>query len=444
MIQRIGCAALLILLTVYGWGWARRLVDAERLSKAPIRVGILRSQSGPLAAGERPLMEVTQMAFDELNAAGGVLGRPIELLQPDCASDPQEFARQAERLILEEHVDTLFGCWTSATRKMVLPVVERNDHLLYYPVLYEGLEISPNVLYLGAAPNQHILPGLRWSILTFGRRVYLVAPDYVYGHAANAIIRQQLERWRGDMVGEAYIRLQGDEDHVAAIVEDIQRQQPDVILTNLFGESYKALTLGLRQAGITPEIIPQMAFAMTERQLVELDALDAMAGDYAVANYFQSLPGEANRRFVESYRSRFGRQSVTDDFIEAHYSAVKLWALAVERAGSSDVAAIRQASVDVAFEGPSGLYYIDPETRHAWRRVYIGRMQSDGQVDIVWQSGRLIRPEPFPELQPRAVWEEHLQDLYRRWGRNWINTTDQPSAPGSSFTFRSASRAPTE
>lgn len=137
-------------------------------------------------------------------------------------------------------------------------------------------------------------------------------------------------------------------------------------------------------------------------------------------------------------------QSVTDDFIEAHYSAVKLWALAVQRAGSTDVGAIRRASVDLAFEGPSGLYYIDPDNRHAWRRVYIGRMRDDGQMDIVWQSGRLVRPQPFPDSQPREAWEHQLDLLYRRWGRNWINLGAQPSTAGSSFDFDAPATADRE
>ncbi len=384
----------------------------------PVRVGILHSMTGTMSISERSVAESTQLAIDELNQKGGVLGRKIQATVADGASDWPTFALQAEKLIVEERVCTLFGCWTSASRKTVKPVVERLDHLLFYPVQYEGLERSPNIVYTGAAPNQQIIPAVKWSLDHLGKRFFLVGSDYVFPRTANAIVKDQVALLNGEITGEEYLLL-GSKD-VSGIVQKIVQAQPDVILNTINGDSNVAFFKELRKAGITPQTIPVVSFSIGEDELRSLKIQD-IAGDYAAWNYFQGIQSEENSQFVQSFRKKFGPDRVTDDPMEAAYFGVYLWAQAVEDAGTDEVKAIRRAIKDQSMTAPEGIVYIDGETQHTWKSVRIGRIRDDGQFDIVWNSGRPVRPVPYPVFRSRANWDSFLANLYLSWGKKWAN-----------------------
>jgi urea transport system substrate-binding protein len=401
-------------------GYAVRSVLA---SDRPIRVGVLHSLSGTMAISERSLVDAVRLAVDELNQAGGVLGRAIEPVVADGRSEPDVFAREAERLIRDEGVAVVFGCWTSGSRKTVKPVIERYEHLMLYPLQYEGLEDSPNIVYLGAAPNQQIIPALKWVIGNLGRRVFLVGSDYVFPRAANAIIRDQLGKWHGDVVGEEYLPL-GDR-RLDPIVRAIAATRPDAILNTLNGDSNVAFFRALRAAGITARDIPTMSFSIAEEELGSLPR-EAMTGDYAAWTYFQSVDSPMNEAFVRAFKRRYGEERVTDDPIEASYVGVKLWARAVEAAGTSAVGAVRRNIVDRSLHGPGGMVFIDGENRHAWKTVRIGRIRDDGQFDIVWASEHPIRPVPYPADRTREEWARFLDSLYQRWGSRWFNPGTAP------------------
>jgi urea transport system substrate-binding protein len=391
----------------------------QRAARAePIVVGILHSLTGRLAASEAPVVDGTRLAIEELNQAGGVLGRPIRAVVADGRSDADTFAREAERLITRERVVTVFGCWTSASRKTVKPIFERHDHLLVYPVQYEGLEDSPNIVYTGAAPNQQLIPAVKWSFDNLGRRFFLVGSDYVFPRAANAIIRDQVTAMGGAIVGEEYLLLGADA--VAPVVARIQAARPAVILNSINGDTNVAFFRALRAAGITPGTIPTMSFSFAEPELRRLPAR-AMAGDYATLNYFQSIGSEKNRRFVERFRRTYGAERVTSDPIEAGYFGVHLWAQAVEDAGRAEVSAIRKAFKRQSFDSPGGMVYVEPENQHTWKIVRIGRIREDGQFDIVWSSEKPIRPVPYPIYRSRGEWTAFLDGLYRGWGGAWAN-----------------------
>jgi urea transport system substrate-binding protein len=411
---RPGAAAGLALLLGAG-AWAYALQRADR---RPIRVGILHSLTGSMAISEGSVAQATQMALDEVNASGGLLGRPVQAVQVDGRSDWPTFARQAERLIAQERVSTVFGCWTSASRKTVRPVFEKHDHLLIYPVQYEGLEQSPNIVYTGAAPNQQIIPGVKWAVDHLGKRVFLVGSDYVFPRTANAIIRDLMVALRGTVVGEEYLLL-GSKD-VAATVARIRAVRPDVILNTINGDTNVAFFHALRAAGVTPARIPTMSFSLAEDELRVMGAGE-MVGDYAAWNYFQSLPGDANRRFVERFRARYGRDRVTSDPMEAAYFGVHVWAQAVRDAGTDDVRAIRRAIRRQSYAAPEGIVYVDPETQHTWKYVRIGRIRGDGQFDVAWSSDKPVRPVPFPVLRTRGEWEAFLDGLFTRWHGRWAN-----------------------
>jgi len=385
--------------------------------RTPIRIGVLHSLTGTMAISERALVDAVQMAVAEINAAGGVLGRQIEPIVADGQSDPATFAREAQRLITAERVKAVFGCWTSGSRRTARPVFEQYGSLLFYPVQYEGLENSPNIVYLGAAPNQQIIPAVRWLMQTTGRRFFLVGSDYVFPRAANAIIRDHVTAWRGQIVGEEYVPLGASA--LEPVARAIAAARPDAILNTLNGDSNIAFFTALRAAGVTPDRIPTMSFSLAEQEIRSLPG-EAIAGDYAAWNYFQSIDTAVNQQFVRSFKVRYGGDRVTSDPIEAAYVGVHLWAAAAAAAGSPEPAAVRAAVSDRSIRGPGGMIYIDPENRHAWKTVRIGRIRPDGQFQVVWSSEYPIRPVPYPPQRSVQAWEDLLKQLHTAWGGRWV------------------------
>jgi urea transport system substrate-binding protein len=410
--------ALVLLLIAGGiviWAAADRLLTDRR----PIVVGILHSQTGPMAVSERSMIDAEVLALEQINAAGGLLGRPVRWVIADGASDWPTFAREADRLINNERAEVIFGCWTSASRKSVLPVVEAADHLLVYPMAYEGLETSPQVIYTGAAPNQQITPAVQWCHTTLAaRRFFLIGSDYIWPHCVNAIISDQLTGLGAEKVGEEYVPF-GSTD-VAGYVEQIRKAKPDVVLCSVVGDSVLAFFETLKEAGIDPEEIPVVTFALAEDELRSIDHAD-LVGHYAAWNYFQSIDRAENRQFVADFKARYGQDRVTSDVIAAASNSVRLWANAVRESGTTEVRQVRNAMRRQSLDAPEGIIAVDPETQHTWRPVYLAKIQPDGQFDIVWSSKVAVRPVPYPITRSRAAWTALVDDLHRRWG-GWANT----------------------
>jgi urea transport system substrate-binding protein len=388
-------------------------------SGPPIKVGILHSRTGTMGTSEIPVVDATLFAIEELNEAGGLLGRRIQPLIEDGESDPATFAGRAEKLIAQDEVITLFGCWTSASRKAVKPVVEKYDNLLLYPVQNEGLEQSPNIIYLGAAPNQQIIPAVRWCVSFLNkRRLFLVGSDYIFPRAANAIIRDQARALGAEIVGEEYLALGSVQ--ASEIVEKIRRSKADIILNTINGDTNVAFFRALRAAGILPSQVPTMSFSIGESALGSLRPQD-LAGDYAAWNYFQKMARSQNELFVSRFRDRLGSHRVISDPMEAAYVGVRLWAQAVKAAGSLDVGSIRQAILGQSFDAPEGPIRIDPATGRTTKFIRIGRMTEAGQYDIVYSSDVAIDPVPYPETRSKAEWEAFLTNLQLSWGGEWEN-----------------------
>jgi urea transport system substrate-binding protein len=394
---------------------ARGVWKATR--KAPIKVGILHSLTGTMAISETSVRDATLLAIEEINAAGGVLGRRLEPVVADGCSNWPVFAREAERLITEERVAVVFGCWTSASRKTVKPIFEKHNHLLFYPLQYEGLEHSPNIVYTGAAPNQQITPAVKWSFDHLGKRFFLVGSDYVFPRTANAIIRAQVMALGGEIVGEEYLSLGSLSPE--KIVAKIMQAQPDVVLNTINGDSNVAFFEALRNAGVFPKSIPTLSFSIAENELRQFPHELPMEGDYAAWNYFQSVDSPENHRFVAAFHARFGPDRVTNDPMEAAYFGVYLWAQAVRIAGTTQVAAVRQALSSLSMAAPEGIVSIDAATQHTWKTVRIGRIRSDGQFDIVWNSENPIHPLPYPAFRTEAEWDALLTELHDRWNGAW-------------------------
>ncbi len=386
-------------------------------SGEPIRVGVLHSLTGTMGRSGASVTDATLLAIDEVNQKGGLLGRPVEAVVADGRSDPARFAGEARRLIQEEQVCTVFGCWTSAARKTVVPVFEELDHLLVYPVQYEGLEESPNVIYTGAAPNQQIIPAVRWAYAFENkRRFYLVGSDYVFPRVAHEIIKDELKALGAELAGEAYLPLGSSE--VEPIVQEIQDSAPDVILNCINGDSNSAFFAALRAAGVEPAQTPTISFSVEEEELRQLD-LAVMAGDYAAWNYFQSVETPENKEFVAAFRKKYGPQRVVTDPMESGYVGVKLWAQAVAELKGTDVRQVRRAMLNQRTTAPGGEVRIDPATQHAFKTPRIGRLRSDGQFDVVWTAAQPEQPQPYPASRTTAEWRAYLHDLYAMWGEQW-------------------------
>ena len=384
----------------------------------PIRVGVLHSLSGPMAATERSVKDATLMAIAEINARGGLLGRRIEPIIADGKSDSATFSAEAERLITKERVKVVFGGWTSESRKTLKPLFEKYDHFLIYPVQYEGLEQSPNIVYTGASPNQQIIPAVKWCFDRGWKRLFLVGSDSLFSHAAHEIIKAQANALGGQIVGEEYLPP-GTQD-VTQAVQQVQVFKPDVILNTLTGDTNLAFFRELRRAGVTPDKIPTLSFSLGEQELTGVDP-KIVTGDYGSRNYFQSITSEENTAFVKAFKKKYGADRVIDDPVEAGYFGVYLWAQAVEDAGTADVRAVRKTIQGQSFSAPEGVVYVDPETQHTWKTVRIGVIKEDGQFSIVWTSGKPVRPVPYPLTKLKAEWEKFMDDLYQSWGQKWEN-----------------------
>jgi urea transport system substrate-binding protein len=382
----------------------------------PVKVGVLHSLSGTMANSEVVVVDAVLFALDEVNQAGGVLGRPVKPVVVDGRSDWPTFAREAERLITQERVCTVFGCWTSASRKTVKPVFEEHDHLLIYPVQFEGLETSPCIVYLGAAPNQQILPAVQWAMASqHKKRFFLVGSDYVFPRAAHAIIKDYFQRAGTQVVGEQFLPLGSQQ--VEAVISAIARAQPDMILNTINGDSNTAFFRALRAAGITPTKTPTLSFSVGEQELRNLTLAD-LEGDYAAWTYFQSLTTPENEEFVRRFHEKYPQRSITDPMVTA-YIGVKLWAQAANETQSLDPKKIRRALWNQHLKGPDGVVRIDPDTQYCYRTPRIGQIQADGQFQVVWTAPEPVRPEPYPNSRTAEAWQAFLHDLYTGWGNRW-------------------------
>jgi urea transport system substrate-binding protein len=382
----------------------------------PIKIGILHSLSGTMVESESVVVDAALFAIEELNKQGGVLGRQVQPVVADGRSDWPTFAREAERLIVKEKVCTVLGCWTSASRKTVKPVFEHHDHLLIYPVQFEGLETSPNIIYMGAAPNQQILPAAMWAVKSLQKkRFFLVGSDYVFPRAANAILKDYLQSAGAQVVGEIYLPL--GSQNADAVVSAVAAAKPDMIFNTINGDSNTGFFRALLAAGITPAETPTLSFSVGEQELRSLNAAD-LAGGYACWTYFQSLDTPINKAFVERFREKYPGRCLTDPMATA-YDAVKLWAQAVSDAQSLDPKKIRRAMLGQRTVGPAGESRIDPDTQYCLRTPRIGQVQPDGQFKIVWSAAEPVEPDPYPNSRTAEEWHAVLHDLYTGWGNRW-------------------------
>lgn len=380
-----------------------------------IKVGILHSQTGTMAMSEGPVIDATLLAIEEINNNGGLLGKLIDPIIADGKSDAATFAARAETLILQNKVDVIFGCWTSECRKVVKDIVEKHDHLLFYPVAYEGIEYSSNIVYTGSAPNQQILPAVSWCFYNLGKTFFLVGSDYIYPRVVNELIKQYAPILGAQIVGEAYQPL--GSTTFSDIAQEVARVQPHVIINTVNGSSNMAFFKALRNAHITPDKIPTLSFRVAEVELKTLGLQDA-TDDYVSWNYFQSINTPKNHHFIALFKKKYGSERVISDAMEAAYYGVHLWAQAVTQSKSTRPSIIKNAIKGEGTDAPEGIVFIDPDNNHTWKTVRIGKILKNNQIEQVWSSEKAIRPIPFP-LFDNYNWEGLLIRLYRNWNNKW-------------------------
>lgn len=365
-----------------------------------IKVGILHSLSGTMAISEVSVRDAELLAIEEINAKGGVLGKKIEAKVEDGASDWPTFAEKAQKLISVDKVATTFGGWTSASRKAMLPVFEKNKALLWYPVQYEGLETSPYIFYTGATTNQQIIPGMEYLKAQGKTKIFLVGSDYVFPRTANKEIKAYAAANGITIVGEEYTPLGHTE--YSTVVNKLKDAKPDAVFNTLNGDSNVAFFKQFKAAGLTAAQMPVMSVSVAEEETRGIGA-ENIAGHLTAWNYYQTTDTPANKTFVEAYKKKFGANRVTDDPIEAGYVQVYLWKAAVEKAGTTEVEAVKKAADGITFDAPEGKVTIDGATQHIYKTARIGVVQPDGLIKEVSASPAPIKPDPYLKSYPWAA-----------------------------------------
>ncbi|GJD31973.1 Aliphatic amidase expression-regulating protein [Methylobacterium adhaesivum] len=361
-----------------------------------VTVGVLHSLTGTMAISETGAQQAEKLAIAQINEAGGVLGRKIKVVQEDGASDWPTFAEKAKKLLVNDHCAAVMGCWTSASRKAVLPVFEQYNGLLYYPTFYEGLEQSKNVFYTGQEATQQILASLDWVHKEKGAKsFFFIGSDYIWPRTSNKIARKHVENvLKGTVVGEEYFPL--GHTQFNSVINKLKLKKPDVIFTDVVGGSNVAFYKQLKAAGIDLSKQVLLTISVTEDEIDGIGG-ENIAGAYSCMKYFQSLKNPNNEKFVAAFHKMWGEKTVIGDVTQAAYLGPFLWKMACEKAGSFDVDKVVAASPGLEFkEAPEGYVRIDPN-HHLWSKTRVAKALPNGQFEVVYESPELIKPDPFPK-----------------------------------------------
>ena len=390
------------------------LASVSALAADTIKVGILHSLSGTMAISETALKETALMTIEEINKAGGVMGKKLVPVVVDPASNWPLFAEKSRQLLSKDKVDVVFGCWTSVSRKSVLPVFKELNGLLFYPVQYEGEELEKNVFYTGAAPNQQAIPAVEYLMSKDGgsaKRWVLLGTDYVYPRTTNKILRAFL---KSKGVAEADIMEEytpfGHSDYqtiIAKIKKFAGEGKKTAVVSTINGDSNVPFYKELGNAGLKATDVPVVAFSVGEEELRGVDT-KPLVGHLAAWNYFQSIKNPENARFIKMYRDWAKKQKlpnadsvVTNDPMEATYIGIHMWKQAVEKAKSTDVDKVIAAMGGQTFKAPDGFVIkMDEKNHHLHKPVFIGEVKGDGQFNVVWKTKGPVRAQPWSPYIP--------------------------------------------
>lgn len=377
----------------------------------PVRVGILYSATGTTSTIGQSQLQGAQLAIDEINEAGGLLGRELVAVRYDPASTPARYAALAEQLIVRDGINVIFGCYMSSSRKAVIPIVEKWNKLLFYPTLYEGFEFSGNVIYTGAAPNQNSVQLADYMTSSFGARVYLIGSDYIYPYESNRIMGELVMQHPGsDKLGEHYLPLDATERDYAAIMQDVRARQPDFIFSTVVGDSTASLYRAYADAGFNPQTMPIASLTTSEAEIAQMGA-DVAAGHFTAAPYFQSIDSPANARCLARLRQRLGDGCRPNLCWEAAYFQMHLFANAFRQAGSDRIGELLPHLLGSEFDAPQGRIRLDPDNHHTWLHPRVGRANAQGGFTIVRQATRAVSPDPYLVTHSLGDWTASLGAL---------------------------------
>jgi urea transport system substrate-binding protein len=358
-----------------------------------VKLGFLNSTSGAMAISEQTVRDSLTMAAKEINDDGGIMGKTVEFVEEDGASDPAIFAEKIQKLLTGDCVAAVFGGWTSASRKAMLPVVEANNGLLFYPVQYEGLEASKNIYYTGATTNQQIIPAMDFLASKGVKTLFLAGSDYVFPRTANKIIKQYAAELGIEIVGEEYVPL--DKDDWSTQVAKIVDAKPDFVFNTINGSSNVGFIKAYYEQGLSAKTTPIISVSIAEEEAPAMGV--DLTGQYASWNYFQTVESPENETFVSAFKEMYGEDRPTSDPMEAAYTSLYLYKNMVEKAQSFDVDDINASSDGVSFASPEGEVVINGENHHIAKTSLIGQINSKDLFDIVWTSDAPIEPDPFLE-----------------------------------------------
>jgi len=372
-----------------------------------IKVGVLFSLTGTTAIIEESLNKATILAIEEINAAGGINGMKIVPVIEDPASDPATFAEKARKLVAGDKCVSVFGSYTSASRKAVLPVVEKQNNLYWYPTLYEGRECSKNVIYTGAVPNQQQDEFIPWLIKNFGKKFSMIGSNYIYPKEENNYCRKLLEKYGAEVVNEEYVPLGHSE--FSSVINKFRQQQPNVIFSTVVGDSVVALHRQYKAAGLDPAKMPMASLTTSENEIAAMGG-EAAAGHFTSAPYFEVHKSPENEKFVAAYKKRWGADKVTHFVSEACYFQTYMFKQAVEKLGKGDITpnTIREAVKGVEMIAPQGKVRLEPENLHTWLWPKIAQAKSNGQFEIIVQSKEWLKPDPYAAYPNQVCTEKGL------------------------------------
>lgn len=380
-------------------------------NKDPVRIGVLFSETGVTSTIGRSQLQGTLLAIDEINEAGGIDGRELVPVQYDARSLPSVYATLTERLINQDRVNTIFGCYMSSSRKAVIPIIEKYNKLLFYPTLYEGFEYSGNVIYTGAAPNQNSVQLAEFMTSNFGSRVYLIGSDYIYPYESNRIMGELIsQRQNSEKLGERYVDLNASEKDFQAIMSDVKRCSPDFVFSTVVGDSTAMLYRAYAEAGFNPKTMPIASLTTSEAEVAQMGA-EVAAGHFTSAPYFQSIQSAANQRCLAHLRQRFGMGCVPNLCWEAAYFQVHIFANAYRKAGDDTLEVIMPHILGSEYDAPQGRIRIDPSNHHTCLYPRIGRANAQGQFTIVREATRPVYPDPYLVTHSLGDWTAKLSSL---------------------------------
>jgi urea transport system substrate-binding protein len=380
--------------------------------KDPIKVGILHSSSGVMSTNETPLILSTLFAIEEINSKGGINSQLIEPIIFDGASDPETFQKGANELI-DKGVNVIFGCWTSASRKSIIPILEKRNCILFYPIQFEGLEDSPNVIYLGTTPNQQLLPATKWAIDNYGKKIYVIGSDYIYPKASLKILEDFFSQNEAILIGSQLIAL--NDFKIEEIIRDISQKKPDIIINLLNGSvNEKFFTLLKYQKGLEHSAI--LSFSVTEDNIQTWNV--ELPNHYLCWSYFQNLKDSVNNNFLINIRKLLNSNIIINDPMEIAYAGVNLWASSVKQLQTNQTSVLLNFFKGQGFLAPEGIVTVS-SNNHLFRNIILAKVYSKKKPEIIWESNQPIPPEPFLNYRDKKQWQDLLIEWYSNWGGKW-------------------------